>query len=186
MHDNRKGNTAESDDVILWTLQKRLEAFGRGKFGNETYESESPQDCVQQIMVRVWQERSWERFPSEDDLYRYWCKAVVNCVRDSWRQAKRNDLLVEDDIDLISASTTTSGSGPADLQRELELAADKEWVLSLCEDDNELLTYLELLGMGKKRDEIAIAMNLEPREVTDLWRKLKRKVKRHLKERRHR
>lgn len=186
MHDNRKGNTVEGDDLILLTLHKRLEAFGRWKFGNEIYESESHQDCVQQIMVRVWQERLWERLPSEDDVYRYWCKALVNCVRDAWREAKRTALLVEDEVDLKSASTTTAGSGPADLQWELELAADKEWVLSLCEDDNELLTYFELLGMGKTRDEIARDMNKEPREVTDLWRKLKRKVKRHLKERGHR
>lgn len=184
MNDNLKGNMADGDEVILSTLHKRLEAFGSWKFGNKVYATESYQDCVQKIVVRVWQRRLWEQLPSEDDVYRYSCKALVNCIRDAWRRVKRTGLLLGDEVELISAPTSAV-QDPSDVHRELELAAEEEWVISLFPDDDEMLAFLELLRMGKKRNEIARDMNKEPREVTDLWRKLKRTVKRHLKGRGH-
>jgi len=87
MDDERRGNIADSDEVILSTLYNRLAAFGRWRFGNKIYASESYQDCLQKIIVPVWQRRLWEQLASEE-VYRYACKALVNCLRDAWRRLK--------------------------------------------------------------------------------------------------
>lgn len=180
MHDDRRGIMVDGDEVILSTLYKRLEAFGKWKFGSEIYASQWYQDCLQKIVVWVWEQRFWEQLPSEEDVYRYSCKALVNCRLDAGRQAKRTDFLLEGELELMSAPPSV-GSGPVDLQWKLELAAEVEWVKSLFQGDNTMLTYLEKLSLGKKRNEIASEMKLTPRQVTDLYRKLKRTVKRHLK-----
>jgi RNA polymerase sigma factor (sigma-70 family) len=183
MHDNRIGNTAESGEVVLLTLYKRLEAYGKWRFRNKIYASESYQDCVQKIMVRVWQRRLWEQLPSENDVYGYSCTALVNCIRDAWRRARRTDLFLLEEVELIPAPTSAV-PGPSDQPQERELAAEEEWMKSLFPKDNTMLTFIEHLCKGKKRKTIASEMKLTPRQVTDLYRKLKRKVKRHLRERR--
>src|SRR5712692_5940306 len=177
MHDNRRGNTADDDEVILETLHKQLEAFGTGKYGKKIYASESYQDCLQKVMFRLWQKRLTETLPSEGDLYRYSCKAVDNCIRDAWRRAKRTDLLLVGEVELIPASASAA-SGPADLQRELEMVGEAKGIKSLFLGNTRMHDYIEHLAMGTKRKTIASEMKLTPRQVTDLHRKLKRKVKR--------
>jgi DNA-directed RNA polymerase specialized sigma24 family protein len=181
MDDERRGNIDDSDEVILSELYNRLAAFGRCRFGNKIYASESYQDCLQKIIVPVWQRRLWERLASEE-VYHYACTSLVNCLRDAFRRVKRADLLFVNEVEPMPASRSAV-LGSFGVQQELELVAEVEWVKSLFQGDNTMLTYIEKLSLGKTRKEIASEMKLTPRQVTDLARKLKRTVKRHLKER---
>jgi DNA-directed RNA polymerase specialized sigma24 family protein len=182
MHDDRRGNEAYDDEVILATLYKRLEVFGRAKFGNRIYASKSYQDCLHDKIMLVWRKRLWEKFPSEDQLYNYSCTALNNCLRDAWRREKRKELLLMDEVERIPSSASAT-LGRADFQRELESATEVEWMKSLFPGDHTMHKYIDDLTMYKKRNESARDLDLTPSQVTNLHKKFKRRVKRNLKDR---
>lgn len=169
------------DEEVIVRIYKQLEAFGRTKYGDKIYATENYQDCLQKVLFRGWR-RSVAAKPCDEDLKRYFQRAIDYCFRDAFRRAKRTDLLMVEDVQLVSDAdslATPPGNPHAKLEPVVEVSLMKSWFPG----DDYMHKYIDLLTLYKKRSEIANEMDLDARAVTDLHRRLKRRLKRYFAER---
>ena len=149
----------------------------------------SPEDAAdisQETFLKAW--RSIGSFRGECALSTWLCRIAINCCRDHARSAKRHRVLsltVHDDEEeskvLDIPDTDVTAMPEEELTRQTEIAAVRQAIGSLPEDQKMIITMRDITGLSYA--EIAETLGLEMGTVKSRINRARGAVKKFLLER---
>ena len=160
-----------SVDFFKSLFARRLRSAANTLFEGKNYGDYSPEDLVSETLERCCEEKWWER---EDikNLNAYAVRAMRHIFF-----GRLADLKVFHSGKGVDEDTLGSTDSIEKTRYRLELRSIVKALKSYFPDDKLMRLYIELrFGQFMKRGEIAEEMGVEPRKVTDYYRKLRYRI----------
>ena len=152
---------------------RRLRAVAKSIFEGKNYGDYSPEDLLSDTLERFYVKQPWKR--RELQQFKRMFGYMVRVMRNIY--LSRLPEHETDSIEVLSEERFASSEGVEKNQKALETKSIAKAMKSYFPGDKQMHTYIDLCYVcDLKRREIAEAMGLEPRDVTDLDRKLRYRI----------
>ena len=154
-------------DFFKSLFVRRLRTVANNLFEGKKYGDYSPEDLVSEALERCCEEK-WAERKDIKNLEAYAVRALRNIFSKKLLELKIFHSGKEVDPDTLDSPDSLNKT-----RERLEIKSIVKALKAYFPDDKQMRLYIELrFGQFMKRGEIAKAMGLEPRKVTDLDRKL--------------